>query len=605
MRAEDIVRDWQRPFYNLAYRILGNEADASDATQEIFIQIFRNLGQYDPAREFRPWAYRIATNAIYRHLRDRKLRQSKENEAAMQEDRLVDPSEPYADAKRREFERAFALQMDLLPVEDRSLLVLHYDQGLNQTELAVALDLPRTTVQSKLQKALERLKKNLAGAGLLAAVPDIELWMQSSAPLAVPGQLSASLAAMAVPAGAASVSAGITIGGVLMTKNLLLGAALIGVLSLGAGIWAGKNLGADGAAPDQSTDALASQEASRQRQEREQLAARISQLEDENRKLLASASTREALPKMAEVTPAEKTAAEPVATPASSTLAAKKALDWSRFAELLAKNVDPLLASFEAEMEGSEVEPSKEDQAILQEFDTEFSKLTKEAREISDFPILDTEIMKGLTGAFFEKTLALSDSQAAALQKAVEHGVADARLHLEGADTLPSQAFLSRAEVLDSIAAHMDSSLQDAQRNRWSRIWPAAQMMLSGNSSISDIGLDGKPESAVLGRWTKAFSLNPDQEQSVRALAPELVKEAQGILGKYGQSGSSPSNLSPVERAKMNREFLMAQIRIEKRFANLLTPEQKKSLANKMPTIFRFGPGGGMRTNTTQRGPAF
>lgn len=392
-----------------------------------------------------------------------------------------------------------------------------------------------------------------------------------------------------------------------MTKNAILGGVLVGVLALGAGIWTGNALRRDGgaeAAAKLREAQRAEQELVQEREAKKALAERLAQLEDENRKLLAASAAREAMPKMAAVTANEAVLPE---TAAASTLAVKKTLDWSRFAELLAANIDPMLASFEAEKEDGDDRTSKEDQARLQEVIIEFSKLAQQAKEVSDNPILEPEIAKGLTSAIFEKTLGLSPGQAEALRKAVDHAVTDAKTHLEGPETLPSQYFLARTELLDGITGHLDASVSEAQKDRWSKLSPASQMMLRGDSSISQIGLSvngGHPETEVANRWQKAFSLNSDQDKSVRSMAPDLVKEAQGILAKYGQTGSNPSNLSRVDRQKMNREFLMAQIRMEKRFAYLLTPEQKKSMASKMPTIFQFAPGGDMNTSR-HRGPGF
>lgn len=609
MDAEHIVRDWQRPFYNLAYRMLGNEADAADATQEIFIQIFRGMKSYDTAREFRPWAYRIATNAILHYIRDRKLRHERENEAAMERDGQFDPHSAKSQAEKREMEALFAQKLAQLPESERSLLVLHYYQELPQTEIAAALDIPRTTIQSRLEKALGSLRKSLAGAGVFAAVPEIELLMKSAASLPVPTNLAGSLATLAAQTGTLATGAGLTIGGILVTKQAVLGATFIGLLSLGAGFWVGTSLGSgDADAAKKTSVALANEtEANRQRQEKEQLASRIAQLEEENHKLLAQAAARESLPKTAQALTTEIAKDEPSPVPASAPLASKRSLDWSRFAELLAKNIDAMLATFEAEKAGDGQSMSKEEQAKLQEVIMEFSKLATEARELSDTPILEAEIAKGLVGAIFEKTLGLSSAQADALRQAVDHSLAQARSQLDGTDTLPSQYFLARTDLLNGIESHLDSAVSESQKERWSKLAPASQMMLRGDSSICQIGMNlngASPATEVANRWKKAFSLDSEQEGAVRSLAPEFVKEAQSILAKYGQTDTNASKLSSAERYKMNSEFLAAQIRMEKRFAYLLTPQQKKALASRMPTILQFVPGGDMNTST-HRGPGF
>ena len=49
-----LVAEWQQPMYNLAYRMLGNEHDAMDATQEIFTTVLKKIDQYDPQRPLKP-----------------------------------------------------------------------------------------------------------------------------------------------------------------------------------------------------------------------------------------------------------------------------------------------------------------------------------------------------------------------------------------------------------------------------------------------------------------------------------------------------------------------------------------------------------------------
>ncbi len=57
-----LILEWQQPVYNLAYRMLGNEADAADATQDIFTRVIANIDKFDRNRAFRPWLFRIAKN---------------------------------------------------------------------------------------------------------------------------------------------------------------------------------------------------------------------------------------------------------------------------------------------------------------------------------------------------------------------------------------------------------------------------------------------------------------------------------------------------------------------------------------------------------------
>jgi RNA polymerase sigma factor (sigma-70 family) len=239
-----LILDWQRPMYDLACRMLGNEADAADATQEIFLTVLRQLPRYDRRRPFRPWLYRLATNVIRNGIRNSRLRRERETQAAMnaQHRSEGDPLE------RLELERLVHGQVAKLPEALRSLILLHYYHGLTQEEAAQALSIPRTTARSRIQKALETLRRGLAASGSLAVAVDVESLMKTSAPIPVPPQVTASLMAIAADAGAtAAVTTGITVGGILMTKQVIAGAVLVGLVCLAAGYLAGRTtLRADG-----------------------------------------------------------------------------------------------------------------------------------------------------------------------------------------------------------------------------------------------------------------------------------------------------------------------------------------------------------------------
>src|SRR5579871_1478351 len=59
--------------YNLAYRLLGNAAEAEDVTQDAFVRAWRHFAQYDRARPFESWLFRIVTNLVV----DRRRRQKR------------------------------------------------------------------------------------------------------------------------------------------------------------------------------------------------------------------------------------------------------------------------------------------------------------------------------------------------------------------------------------------------------------------------------------------------------------------------------------------------------------------------------------------------
>jgi len=226
-----VVTDWQQPMYNLAYRILGNEADAEDATQEIFVTLLRNLPQYDSTRPFKPWLYKLAINVMLKYIRGKKLYREKEKAAAMSKEQSGQQDEIELEEQQALIQREVAL----LPADLRSTVALHYYQGLTQMEIADVLGIPRPTIHSRLQKALDTMKGSLKQLGVFAVIPNVEGLMQSTPSLLVPSKLSASLVSMATQAAATTM----TIGGIIMTKNIITAAVMLSIVSIATGLGIG------------------------------------------------------------------------------------------------------------------------------------------------------------------------------------------------------------------------------------------------------------------------------------------------------------------------------------------------------------------------------
>lgn len=170
----ELVLAYQDRVYNLAYRIMGDPASASDATQEAFISAFQSIdgfrGRYKSS--FKSWLMRIVSNACYDELRRRKRRP-----AIAWEDFEVDQEANPALVSEREGpeqytergEMAGAIQAGIqtLPAEQRITLVLSDVQGFSYQEIAEATDVPLGTVKSRLARARAKLRDYLRSQGEL------------------------------------------------------------------------------------------------------------------------------------------------------------------------------------------------------------------------------------------------------------------------------------------------------------------------------------------------------------------------------------------------------------------------------------------------------
>ena len=221
-----VVQEWERPMFDLALRLLRNDADAQDATQEIFIVLLRDLRRYDPTRPFQPWAYRLATNVIFNFKRSAKRRKGREEAIAVP----VETSEPCR-AENEDQRRLVEEHVSRLPEEQATLVVMHYYHGLSKTAIAASLDLPRTTIQSRMERAHAALRQSLQGAGALAVIPGLESVMGSTPMATVPVGLHRSLIGLAISTTSVTLATGLTIGGIVMTKKIVLTAIVLITLS--------------------------------------------------------------------------------------------------------------------------------------------------------------------------------------------------------------------------------------------------------------------------------------------------------------------------------------------------------------------------------------
>jgi RNA polymerase sigma-70 factor (ECF subfamily) len=165
-----LVLAYQSLAFNVALRIMGEEASAADATQEAFISAFRALRRYRGG-SFRAWLLRIVTNACYDELRRRKRRPATSIDAmedVQAEFSLRSPDEsPEQAAERSELAQAIQDCLMLLVPEFRTVAVLVDVQGFNYQEAAAAIGKPLGTVKSRLARARARLRDCLKGHGEL------------------------------------------------------------------------------------------------------------------------------------------------------------------------------------------------------------------------------------------------------------------------------------------------------------------------------------------------------------------------------------------------------------------------------------------------------
>ena len=158
----ELVRRWERRIFALAYGMLGREEDARDATQETFLAAFRNLRGFRGEAKVSSWLHRIAVNQCISRQRRSKVR----SESALEdehENSFATPlnNSPARVAEGRQETLAVRRAINSLPIELRQVVVMKEFEELTFREIADALDLPLSTVKSRLYTAMKQLQLRL------------------------------------------------------------------------------------------------------------------------------------------------------------------------------------------------------------------------------------------------------------------------------------------------------------------------------------------------------------------------------------------------------------------------------------------------------------
>jgi len=165
----EIVQRWERRIFALAFGMLGREEDARDATQETFLAAFRNLRAFRGEAKVSSWLHRIAVNQCITRQRRAKVR----NESALETEEEKNAASfaapvhysPIRVVEGWETTAAVRLAVNSLPVELRQVVVMKEFEELTFKEIAEALDLPLSTVKSRLYTALKQLQMRLRKFG--------------------------------------------------------------------------------------------------------------------------------------------------------------------------------------------------------------------------------------------------------------------------------------------------------------------------------------------------------------------------------------------------------------------------------------------------------
>jgi RNA polymerase sigma-70 factor, ECF subfamily len=161
----EIVKRWERKIFALCFGMLGREDDARDAAQETFIAAYRNLANFRGEAKVSSWLHRIAVNQCLTVKRRAKTRSEEylDDDDGSEERVFVAPlhNSPSRKAEAAERLKLVRTAVGSLPTDLRQVIVMKEFEEMTFQEISDTLEIPLSTVKSRLYTALKQLRMKL------------------------------------------------------------------------------------------------------------------------------------------------------------------------------------------------------------------------------------------------------------------------------------------------------------------------------------------------------------------------------------------------------------------------------------------------------------
>lgn len=159
---EELVKRYLPLIFGFVRKYTGNQDNASDITQEVFVKVWKNIRSFDQTKSFRTWIFTIAKRTAIDELRKQKAVPFSTLQEEGFEDSIADESPSIFDRIfSQQQSEELAIVLAKLPANYNSVIKLYTNDGLNFREIAVKLKEPLNTVKSRYRRGLALLKKIL------------------------------------------------------------------------------------------------------------------------------------------------------------------------------------------------------------------------------------------------------------------------------------------------------------------------------------------------------------------------------------------------------------------------------------------------------------
>lgn len=153
---EMLYRETSAGVYSFALSLLKNREDAEDVLQEVYLSIYKNAGSYHHRGKPMEWIMTVTRNLCYSKLRSRRIQEPLSDDSAVDYGMMSDTDD-----------RILLLQsLNTLEDDERRVVILHAVAGLRHREIATVLGIPTSTVSSRYNRALKKMRNILTQGGV-------------------------------------------------------------------------------------------------------------------------------------------------------------------------------------------------------------------------------------------------------------------------------------------------------------------------------------------------------------------------------------------------------------------------------------------------------
>lgn len=157
-----LIERYQKPIFNMAFRMCGDYDEAADLTQEAFLQVYRVLDKYDPEKKFFSWMYRVSHNICINVLNKKPknvvaLDDVQENHLA-NDDTMAQPEKYYSNQELR-----VRIDQAILNLPDtyHDVIYMRFVHNLSYQQIADVMSLPISTIETRIYRGKALLQKEL------------------------------------------------------------------------------------------------------------------------------------------------------------------------------------------------------------------------------------------------------------------------------------------------------------------------------------------------------------------------------------------------------------------------------------------------------------